>query len=326
MTQKESRVRCDVLIRNCRIVDGTAAPWYRGDVAVKDGYIIKTGKIDPESFSAAKTVDACDCYLAPGFIDIHSHSDTTLLKYRLAESRVLQGVTTEIGGNCGMSSAPVSPESDKKADLEAYMGEMPYNWNSLGEFLDRIEEAAPSVNFGTAVGHGTLRIAAMGFDNRKPAVDEMNVMKDLLRRSLRDGAFAMTTGLIYPPGCYAKTDELIELSKILPEYGALYMTHMREEGAHVVDSVREAIEICRQSGASLEISHHKVTYKPGWGKSCRTTLTMIEEARREGLDVTADQYPYRASSTTMDSNIPQWAFEGGMEDEKDAIFKDTGLS
>ena len=313
MTQKESRGRCDVLIRNCRIVDGTAAPWYRGDVAVKDGYIIKTGKIDPESFSAAKTVDACDCYLAPGFIDIHSHSDTTLLKYRLAESRVLQGVTTEIGGNCGMSSAPVSPESDKKADLEAYMGEMPYNWNSLGEFLDRIEEAAPSVNFGTAVGHGTLRIAAMGFDNRKPAVDEMNVMKDLLRRSLCDGAFAMTTGLIYPPGCYAKTDELIELSKILPEYGALYMTHMREEGAHVVDSVREAIEICRQSGASLEISHHKVTYKPGWGKSCRTTLTMIEEARREGLDVTADQYPYRASSTTMDSNIPQWAFEGGME-------------
>lgn len=304
----------DVLIRNCRIIDGSGSPWYRGCVAIKDGRIAKVFRACPkETQEAERMVDGEDCYLAPGFIDIHSHSDTSLLKYPLAESRVLQGVTTEIGGNCGMSAAPVSSDPKKKEALRAYIGDMDYDWNSLGEFLNRIETKGTGVNFGTAVGHGTVRIAVMGFDNRKAEPEEMAAMKKLLQEAIRDGAFAMSSGLIYPPGCYADTDELAELSSVLPEEGAFYMTHMREEGIDVVKSVKEAIEICRRSGAPLQISHHKVTYKDGWETLCKETTALIEEARTAGLDVTADQYPYCASSTTLDSNIPEWAFEGGME-------------
>lgn len=304
----------DILIRNCRIIDGSGAPWYRADVAVKDGKIVRVGHLyGLREYEAAKVVDGNDRYLAPGFIDIHSHSDTTLMKYPRAESRILQGVTTEIGGNCGMSAFPVSDDPEKKEELRAYVGDLAYDWQSVGEFLDKMEEHHPSVNFGTAVGHGSIRIAAMGFADRKADAKEMHLMKAILRQSLQEGAFAMSTGLIYPPGCYADTEELIELSKELPAYGAFYMTHMRNEGANVIESVKEAIEISRCSGAPLEISHHKVTNKDGWKRSCKVTTSLIEDARKEGLDVTADQYPYRASSTTMDSNIPNWAFEGGME-------------
>lgn len=304
----------DLLIKNCRIVDGSGVPWYRGNVAVKDGHIVKIGTgSQMQDSPAAETVDGCGFYLAPGFVDIHSHSDTTLMKYPQAESRILQGITTEIGGNCGMSAAPVSTDDDKKKELEAYIGEMDYDWHTVGEFLEKIQECRPSVNFGTEVGHGTIRIAVMGFENRKASVSEMEKMKAVLREALKDGAFAMSSGLIYPPGCYSDLDELAELSKELPACGAFYATHMREEGEKVIDSVKEAIEICRKSGAPLEISHHKVINKDGFRKSCITTTALIEEARESGLDVTADQYPYCASSTTMDSNIPEWAFEGGME-------------
>ena len=304
----------DLLLKNCRVIDGTAAPWYRADVAVKDGKIAEIagpGLIADDN--AATVVDVKDQYLAPGFIDVHSHSDTTLFAYPLAQSRILQGVTTEIGGNCGMSVAPVSDDPEKKEELRAYIGDLSYDWKGVGGFLDKLAAQHTSVNFGTAVGHGSIRIAAMGFADRKPDEGEMDKMKGLLREALDEGAFAMSTGLIYPPGSYADTDELAELSKELPAYGAFYMTHMRNEGADVVKSVNEAIEIARRSGAPLEISHHKVTNKAGWKISCKQTTALIEEARREGVDVTADQYPYRASSTTMDSNVPNWAFEGGME-------------
>lgn len=304
----------DLRIKNCKIIDGTGAPWYSGSVAIKDGHIAKIERSDGiEEEKACETVDAKGLYLSPGFIDIHSHSDTSLMEYPKAESRIFQGVTTEIGGNCGMSVAPVSKDPKKEDELKAYMGEMTYDWNRIGEFLDKVQACGPSVNFGTIVGHGTLRIAAMGFENRKADAEEMNTMKSLLKESLEDGAFAMSSGLIYPPGCYADTEELAELAKVLPSFDAFYATHMREEGAKVVDSVKEAIEICRRSGASLEISHHKVVDKKGWRTACRETTALIEEARESGLDVWADQYPYCASSTTMDSNIPKWAFEGGME-------------
>ena len=315
----------DLLIYNCRIVDGSGAPWYRGNVAVKDGRIVKIGTCSMVKDSeAVETVDGGDLYLAPGFIDIHSHSDITLMKYPQAESRILQGITTEIGGNCGMSAAPVSEDEKRKKELEAYIGEMDYDWHTVGEFLKKVQQCRPSVNFGTEVGHGTIRIAVMGFENRKSDDTEMDEMKDILRNALEDGAFAMSSGLIYPPGCYSDTDELAELSEELPAYGAFYATHMREEGEKVIDSVKEAIQICRRSGAPLNISHHKVISKDGFRKSCKVTTSLIEEARESGLDVTADQYPYCASSTTMDSNIPEWAFEGGMEALL-ARLKDPGI-
>ena len=299
----------DKVIKNVRIIDGSAAPWYRGDIGIQDGRIRKIGCIAQEE----NTVDGGDLYAAPGFIDIHSHSDTTLMEYPQAESRILQGITTEIGGNCGLSTAPVSHDPAKKEMLRAYVGDLSYEWNTVGEFLDKMEQAPISVNFGTEVGHGSIRVAAMGFENRKPTSGEMETMRALLREALEDGAFAMSSGLIYPPGCYADTEELAELCKELVPYGAFYATHMREEGEQVVEAVKEAIEICERSGAPLEISHHKVIKKSVWQVHCKTTIALIDQARRRGLDVKADQYPYCASSTTLDSNLPAWAFEGGME-------------
>lgn len=209
----------DTIIQNVRIIDGTNAPWYRADIGIKDGKISKIGTINAENSdgnaSAAEVIAGQDLYAAPGFIDIHSHSDTSLMVYPQAESRILQGITTEIGGNCGLSAAPVSYDEEKKERLRA-----------------------------------------------------------LLRQSLADGAFAMSSGLIYPPGCYADKDELTALCAKLPAYHAFYATHMREEGLQVTESVHEAIEICARSGAPLQISHHKVTKKDAW-KYCLQELRIL---------------------------------------------------
>lgn len=300
----------DLMIKNVRILDGTSAPWFRGGVAIKDGRICKVGNL--RGCKAKEIIDGEDKYLSPGFIDIHAHSDVTLPSYPQAESRILQGITTEIGGDCGLSVAPVSRDPNKRKQLKDYVGDLPYTWETVGEYLDDLEAKRPSVNFGTAVGHGSLRIYAMGFEDRKPTAEEMEVMKAALRQALEDGAFCMSSGLIYPPGCYSDVEEMAELCKELVPYGAFYETHMRNEGDYVVESLKEAIEVCRRSGAPLQVCHHKIVNKQNWLKS-KITIPMIEAAREEGLDVKTDQYPYEASATTMDSNIPQWAFDGGME-------------
>ena len=299
----------DLIIKNARIIDGTNSPWFRGDVGIKDGKIVKTGVLEGDD--SLEILDAEDQYLTPGFIDIHCHSDSTLPDYPLAESRIFQGITTEIGGNCGISSAPVNPERVKL--LRDYAGHLKYDWHRLSEYLERLENSGISTNFGTLTGHGTIRLAVMGFEDRKPDEKEMEEMIMLLRQCMDDGAYGMSSGLIYPPGCFSDVDEMSALVKELKSYGGFYATHMRDEATKTVEAVREALEVCRRSGVPLEISHHKVTRKSHWELDCRTTVAMIEKARREGLDVTADQYPYNASSTTMDSNVPLWGFEGGME-------------
>lgn len=301
----------DILIKNARIIDGTGAPWYRSDLAIQDGKIAEIGRLG--SCLAKTSVDAEDLYLCPGFIDIHSHSDTSLPLFPQAESRILQGVTTEIGGDCGLSAAPVSADPARKKLLKDYVGDLPYTWNSMGEFLSFVEGCRPSVNFGMSAGHGTIRLCVMGFEARKASAEELTKMKHLLRQCLEDGAFCLSSGLIYPPGCYADTDELAQLATELVPYGAYYKTHMRNEGDMVVDALQEALQVCRISGAPLQINHHKVIRKSGWQVHCKTTVAMIKQARRQGLDVTADQYPYCASSTSLDSNVPLWAFEGGTE-------------
>lgn len=302
----------DLVIRNVRVIDGSSAPWFRGWVGVKDGVIaaVGTGRAPGD---ARETVDGEDNYLTPGFIDIHAHSDTRLQGCPTADSRILQGVTTEIGGLCGLSVAPVNHDPARLKQLRDYVGDLDYSWETVGQYLDVLEGVRTSTNFGTAVGHGTLRVAAMGFDARPAEPAEMETMKALLRKALEDGAFCLSSGLIYPPGCYADTDELAELCKELVPYGAYYETHMRDEGEGVVEALQEALEVCRRSGAPLQISHHKVTRKSVWQVHCKTTIALIDQARRQGLDVQADQYPYSASATTLDSNAPLWAFEGGVE-------------
>lgn len=302
----------DLVLRNIRIIDGSSAPWFRGWVGVKDGVIAGVGTGAPPQ-DALETVDGEDRCLAPGFIDIHAHSDVSLPACPTAESRILQGVTTEIGGLCGLSVIPVNQTPERRKQLRDYVGDLDYNWETAGQYLDVLEGIGTSTNFGTAVGHGTLRVAAMGFDARPAEPSEMETMKTLLRQALEDGAFCLSSGLIYPPGCYADTDELTELCRELVPYGAYYETHMRDEGEGVVDALKEALEICRRSGAPLQISHHKVTRRSVWQVHCKTTIALIEQARRQGLDVTANQYPYSASATTLDSNAPLWAFEGGVE-------------
>nr|WP_326171272.1 D-aminoacylase [uncultured Oscillibacter sp.] len=302
----------DLVIHNVRIIDGSSAPWFRGWVGVKDGVITKvgTGRASRDALEIADGEDRC---LTPGFIDIHAHSDTSLPGYPAAESRILQGVTTEIGGDCGISVAPVSQNPERKKQLRDYVGDLDYSWESVGDYLDMLEARKTSVNFGTAVGHGTIRVAAMGFEARKAGPAEMKAMKVMLRQALEDGAFCLSSGLIYPPGCYAGTDELAELCRELVPYGAFYETHMRDEGENVVEAVKEALEICQRSGAPLQIAHHKVVRKSVWQVHCKTTIALVDQARRQGLDVKLDQYPYSASATTLDSNAPFWAFEGGVE-------------
>ena len=303
----------DLIIRNAKLVDGTGAPWQMGDLAVQDGKIVAVGCI-PE-MEAKETIDAQGKVLSPGFVDIHSHSDFAISGVPFAESRVLQGITTEIGGDCGMSAAPVNPENVEL--LKRYIGfldtGMDFTWRSFGEYLDQMEKFPYSVNYGGMVGHGTIRLAVMGFDDRKPTADELLSMQKLAAESMEGGAFGMSSGLIYPPGCYADVDELADVSKALAPYRGIYESHMRNEGDGVLDSVKETIEVGRRANIPVQVVHHKITGRKNWRIMGHATLACIEAARREGIDVTLDQYPYIASATTLTSMLPKWTFVGGMD-------------
>lgn len=300
----------DLIIRGGRIIDGTGAPWYRGDIGVSGGRIVQIG--DLRTFDANKNYDACDHYIAPGFLDIHSHSDQTLLRFPQAESRILQGVTTEIGGNCGLSTCPVNPVFLE--DLKTELGvDLPYSWFGMGDFLGCLEAAGISTNFGCMVGHGSLRIAVKGYAPTPMSPREMSRMKELAAQTLCEGAWGITSGLIYPPGSYSDRAEMVELLDVLRECGGFYATHMRNEGISLVESVHEALDVSRAAGVPLEISHHKALARQLWGTAVLETTALIEQARRDGLDVMCDQYPYNASSTGISSNLPGWVLEGGFE-------------
>lgn len=301
----------DLIIRNASIVDGSGSPAFAGALAVKDGKIAAVWHEDaPDGIQAAQTVDAKGLTLSPGFIDIHCHSDETFYRYPCAEGKILQGVTTDVGGNCGISLAPL--RQGYKDLLRSYVGPAPYAWGSFGEFLDYVEtQVKPSGNFACGVGHGTVRIAAMGFEPRKATAAELDDMKAMLAASFDEGAFFLSSGLIYAPGSFSDEAELTELSRVAAKYGTFYATHMRNENLRIFDALPEAIRIAEHSGAGLQISHHKLIRREMWGRSAET-LRLIEDARARGVDAWADQYPYIASSTYYASNLPAWAFEGGI--------------
>lgn len=301
----------DLVIKNVNIIDGTTAPSFEGAVAISDGKICKIGNIVEEN--ALEVIDGKGCCLAPGFIDIHSHSDETLFWYSFAESRILQGVTTEFGGNCGLSVVPASENPVYREQLHTYLGMDDLPWNTTRDFLDAIEEQGSSVNFGMGIGHGALRIAAMGFDARKPTEDELQKMETLLEQAFDEGAFFLSSGLVYPPGCFADTTELAALAKVAARRGSFYATHMRDEGLGLVEATAEALEVARESKVSLQISHHKVTRKEGWHTLPKKTVSMIQQAREQGVDVWVDQYPYTATATSLHVHVPEWAHEGGIE-------------
>ena len=281
----------DLVITNARVVDGAGNPWFRADVAVKGGRIARVGRVAPEE--ARRVIDARNQIVAPGFIDVHTHVENI---YELpdAENFVRMGVTTLVTGNCGGSALDV------------------------GKFLGRAGETPIAVNLATLVGHNTVRRAVFGEADRAPTPEELDKMKTLVARAMQDGAVGLSTGLYYVPGAYAKTDEVVELAKVAARYGGVYATHMRDEGGRVADSVRESIEIGERAGLPVEISHFKISTKRLWGRS-DVTLGLVRDARRRGLSVTVDQYAYTASSTSLDSRLPDWVEEGGREEGKKRI-------
>ena len=305
----------DLLLRGGHVVDGTGAPSFRADLAIADGRIAALGNLDDAP--AADVLDISGLAACPGFIDMHSHSDTTLLVDGRGLSKIHQGVTTEVVGNCGFSPAPITDHSAKDvAGLHGSFGSavsaLPWDWRSFGDYLARLEAGGLGVNVVALAGHLTLRAVAMGFARRPPTDDELAVMRRLLADALDDGAWGLSTGLIYPPSCYADTDELVALAEVASERGGFYFSHIRGEGASLLKAVGEACEIAERAGLPVQVAHHKASGQPYWGRT-RESLQLIDWANQRGLRVDFDVYPYVASSSLLDSLLPAWAHEGGLE-------------
>jgi N-acyl-D-amino-acid deacylase len=302
----------DLVIGNGRLVDGTGNPWYFGDVGIKDGKIVEVGRVRG---SGLERIDASGRVVSPGFIDGHCHSDLMVLDDPGSEIKLQQGVTTEVVGNCGMTPAPFTPRNLDllRTYVEPVLGNTgrEWRWESVEQYFDALLEAQPSENVATYVGHGTLRIAVMGFENRPATGEELDRMKGLLEEALQAGAIGLSLGLMYAPGSYTPREELAELCAVLSRYDGLLATHIRGEGNSLIPSLEEVIWIAERSGVSLQISHLKAAGGANWGSVTRA-MEIIEEARSRGLDVTCDVYPYTAGSTSLTTLLPPWALEGGI--------------
>ncbi len=303
----------DWVLRGGKVVDGTGGAWFKADVALNGGTIVKVGKIPVGSGN--RESDITGKVLAPGFIDAHTHSDLAMFGDPVMLNKLTQGVTTQVLGQCGISLAPTAPATLEA--LKSYVGfitagvEEDWNWTSYSDWLSRVEKLKLAWNVIPCVGHGTIRIAAMGFDERESTKEEMERMKALTREAMQAGCFALTSGLIYPPGVYSPEEELWEIASVLAETGGIYMSHMRSESGDLVESVAETIELGRRAGIPVQVSHHKASGKENWGK-VKETLALVDAAREEGIDVTIDQYPYTRCSTSIRAILPPWAQEGGV--------------
>jgi N-acyl-D-amino-acid deacylase len=298
----------DLLIRGGTVIDGTGAPGRRADVAIQGGRIAAVGA--DLAKDGARIIDAKDRVITPGFIDIHSHSDEAMFVNDALESALHMGVTLVVCGNCGGSSAPVSGLAEAELDRELSRLNVQRTWSSFGEYADAVDRVKPAINVCSFVGHGTLRSCVMGADDRAPTKDELARMRALLAKSMDEGAIGLASGLIYPPSAFGTTDELAALCEVVRDKGGLYASHIRNESTHLLDAVEENLEIGRRSGVRVELSHHKASGQKNWGKVKESTA-LIERARGAGVDVTADQYPYTASSTGLAVTIPNWVHEGG---------------
>lgn len=280
---------CDILIKNGKIIDGTGNNWYYGDIAVKDGKIIKTGK--QLNFSATKIIDATGLIVSPGFIDVHTHIEDDERKQPTADNFIYDGVTTVIAGNCGASNVDIA------------------------KYLTFIDSLKLSINVATLIGHNDVRKTVMGRARRDATPEEMQKMEAIVDKAMRDGAVGLSTGLIYIPGTYTKTPEIVALAKVAAKYKGVYASHMRDEGDSVTQAIEEALTIGREAKIPVEISHFKLSGQHNWGRS-KETIPMIEKARNEGIDVTIDQYPYTASSTSISTLIPDEILADGQDSVK----------
>jgi N-acyl-D-aspartate/D-glutamate deacylase len=303
-------MRYSLIIRGCRVIDGNSTPAFKADLGIQDGIISAIGRL-PDS-EADMEIDGSGSVLSPGFIDIHTHTDFTILINPRAESKIRQGVTTEVIGNCGASAAPLYGE--KLARVREQNQDLAVDWNTLGEYRARVNNQGTAVNLIPLTGHGDIRASVMGYNPRSPSRTEMNRMLELLRQSLEEGSRGLSTGLVYPPGVFSGFDELVELLSEVARSGGIYATHMRNESDRVEEAVEEAINLAEESGVSLQISHLKTQGRGNWHR-LDNCLHNIESARSRGMDVHCDRYPYIASATDLDILLPSWTWEGGAKME-----------
>lgn len=301
-------------IHDAKICDGTGAAWYRGSLRTEGDRIVAVGR-DVKAGRGDETVEARGLMLAPGFIDIHSHADFGMVYSPEAANIMLQGVTTVIMGQCGISPAPICPE--RKTELDQYAGvtksghHVDWDWNSFGQWLARLDRQPLGVNAGSFIGQGTVRLCVMGFDSREPSREELERMRSLVEQSMEEGAFGMSSGLAYPPGIYSSDAELEFVAGGLTKRRGLYVSHMRNQADRSPECVRATINVARVNHIPAQVVHLKARENDRPGMAAHL-FSIIDAARAEGLDVTVDQYPYTAASSTLRSLMPKWVHSGGI--------------
>jgi N-acyl-D-amino-acid deacylase len=301
----------DVLIRGGTVFDGSGALPRPADVAIEGERILAVERLP--GAEAGHVIDATGLAVAPGFIDMHSHADFVLPGLPTADSKVHQGFTLEVVGNCGASPAPLTPlRRQDVIDTALTVPPLRWDWTSFGSYLDRLREAGTSLNVAALVGHGTVRIAGMGTGDGRPGPAELEAMQAVVRQAMEEGAVGLSTGLIYPPGVFADTEEIVALARTAGDAGGFYASHIRGEGDTLLVAIAEAIEVGRRAALPVQISHLKASGRTNWPKMAEA-IALIERARAEGLDVTADMYPYPAGSTGLTALLPTWAHVGGRD-------------
>lgn len=298
----------DVIIRHGRVVDGTGTPWFPADVALERGAIAAVGRLD--GAAAAREVDARGLAVAPGFIDIHEHSDFALVADPRAVSAVHQGVTTVVPGNCGFSAAPLTDPAGEKRARYGYVEGLDVSWRTFGDYLDRLRDAHAAVNVAPLVGHGAIRSAVLGFATRAPEPEELARMQAHLEEALAAGAFGLSIGLEYAPGQNAAPDELVALARVVAGHGRLFAAHIRSRDFRYLQAVDETLAVAHAAGVATQLSHLTARYG-ALRDADRVVWQRVERARDAGLDVTCDQHPFPFSNAAATSMLPPWAFEGG---------------
>ena len=301
----------DLLVTGALVIDGSGSDPFPADIGVTGDTVTALG--DLAAASARRRIDlagpdADQCIAAPGFIDVHSHSDTYLLIEPSAPSKLFQGITTEVVGNCGASAAPITSTDQLPSDWADK--DYPHAWQTVADYRRLLEEAKPAPNVYLLIGHNTLRRNVIGYDNRPASEDELSRMSGMLEQALDEGGRGFSTGLIYPPGMYAPGEELVRLCAVAARHGGIYTSHMRSESSRLLEAIAETISIGEQTGARVEVSHLKAAGKNNW-QLLDEALQLIRDARAHGAPVAADRYPYTSSYTDLDSRLPDWAQEGG---------------